>query len=139
MIHRLRWRVGSDEALAFWAERLAREGVEFDRDAGDWHSLAFRDSEGLGLEIAVAETSDEPLVAAAEGIAAEHALQGFDGVRSYSRPADLEEPTLTKVMGFHVTAPGSYILRGGRRHASYVQDNAPFSVSDEVTLTAGSA
>ncbi len=35
MIHRLRWRVGSNEALGFWAERLAREGAEFDRSADE--------------------------------------------------------------------------------------------------------
>ncbi|MBV8998094.1 MAG: VOC family protein, partial [Solirubrobacterales bacterium] len=48
MIHRLRWRVASDEALGFWAERLAGEGVDFDESAGDQGSLAFRDPEGLG-------------------------------------------------------------------------------------------
>src|ERR1700760_126388 len=28
MVHRLRWRVASREAIAFWAERLAGEGIE---------------------------------------------------------------------------------------------------------------
>ena len=80
MIHRLRWQVDSEEALGFWTERLAREGVEFDR--GDERALAFRDPEGLGLELAVVATGDEPLRAAADGIAPEHALLGFDGVRA---------------------------------------------------------
>jgi glyoxalase family protein len=127
MIHRLRWRVSSDEALGFWAERLAREGVEFD-PGGDDRALAFRDPEGLGLELAVVESSDEPLRAAADGIAAEHALLGFDGVRAYSRPSDQEEPLLTEGLGFTMTAPGTYAVDGGRRQASYVQDEPPPAV-----------
>jgi glyoxalase family protein len=91
MIHRLRWRVGTEDALGFWAERLARDGVEFDKDAGDQRSLAFRDPEGLGLELAVVETDDEPLTAAADGIAPEHALRGFDGVRAYSQEPERGE------------------------------------------------
>jgi hypothetical protein len=66
MIHRLR-RFGSDDALGFWAERLAREGVEFDLPT-DAQPLAFGDPEGLGLEVAVVATGDEPLRAVAEGI-----------------------------------------------------------------------
>jgi glyoxalase family protein len=128
MIHRLRWRVGSEEALGFWAERLAREGVEFDESAGDQRSLAFRDPEGLGLELAVVRGDDEPLRAAADGIPVEHALTGFDGVRAYSRQPDREEPVLTDVLGFTMTAPGTYLLDGGRRQATYVHDEPPTAV-----------
>lgn len=92
MIHRLRWRVASDDALGFWAERLAREGVEFGPAADDEHSLAFFDPEGLGLELAAVEGDDEPLRAAADGIPPEHALLGFDGVRVYSAAPAEEEP-----------------------------------------------
>src|SRR3954470_5219593 len=31
MVHRIVWRVGSDEALDFWARRLAAEGVDVER------------------------------------------------------------------------------------------------------------
>jgi glyoxalase family protein len=124
MIHRLRWRVGSEQALEFWAERLAGEGVESDR-AGDGRTLAFPDPEGLGLELAVVESDDEPLVAAADGIAPEHALLGFDGVRAYSHRSDQEERMLIEGMGFTMTAPGSYVLEGGRRRASYAHDEPP--------------
>lgn len=127
MIHRLRWRVGSEDALAFWAERLAREGVEFD-SAGDERALAFRDPEGLGLELAVVKTDDEPLIAAADGIAAEHALLGFDGVRAYGRSSDQEEPLLTEGLGFTMSAPGTYAVDGGRSRASYVHDDSPSAV-----------
>lgn len=127
MIHRLRWRVGSDDALGFWAERLAREGVKFLPDA-DERVLAFRDPEGLDLELAVVETDDEPLVAAAEGITPEQALLGFDGVRAFSRPVNVEEPLLAEGMGFTMTTPGTYILEGGRRRATYVDEAPPSAV-----------
>ena len=60
MVHRITWRVGSEAALDFWAERLAAEHVETERDGS---RLRFSDPEGLGLELAVVETTDEPLVA----------------------------------------------------------------------------
>src|SRR5881394_1540683 len=60
MVHTIVFRVGSDEALDFWADRLANEGVTVERE-GD--RLRFEDPEGLGLELAVVETADEPLVA----------------------------------------------------------------------------
>jgi glyoxalase family protein len=128
MVHRLRWRVGSDEALGFWSERLAREGVNLHHGGGDRRSLRFRDPEGLELELAAVDSEDEPLAAAAEGIPAEHALLGFDGVRAYARSAHQEERTLTEVMGFKLSSPGLYVLQGGRRHASYAHDEPPLEV-----------
>lgn len=128
MIHRLRWRVGSEDALGSWAERLAREGVELDGTADDQRSLAFRDPEGLGLELAVVDSDDAPLRADADGIPAEHALLGFDGVRAFSRSSSEEEPLLTEQLGLTLTAPGSYLLQGGRRHATYTYDEAPVAV-----------
>src|SRR5215212_9300055 len=60
MVHRVVWRVGSPEALDFWSERLAGQGVEVSSDAG---RLLFPDPEGLMHELAVVETTDEPLIA----------------------------------------------------------------------------
>src|SRR5499426_1561327 len=51
MVHRVVFRVGSDEALDFWAERLAGEDVLVSREES---SLVFSDPEGLTLELAVA-------------------------------------------------------------------------------------
>ncbi len=81
MVHRITWRVGSQEALAFWAERLGSEGVESHRAD---RRLRFVDPEGLELELAVVETLDEPLVAEHPDVPPEHALHGFDGVRAYA-------------------------------------------------------
>src|SRR6202011_5942684 len=60
MVHRVIWRVDSPEALNFWEERLRGEGVSISRNDD---RLTFSDPEGLGLELAVVETEDEPLVA----------------------------------------------------------------------------
>src|SRR3954466_4543116 len=72
MVHRILWRVGSPEALDFWAERL---GAHRESDA-----VRFADPEGLEHELVVAATPDAPLVAHADDIPAEFALQGFHGV-----------------------------------------------------------
>jgi glyoxalase family protein len=127
MIHRLRWRVGTTVALEFWAERLAREGVEFD-DRGGEAALGFRDPEGLALELAVVETGDEPLRADAADIPAEYALTGFDGVRAYGPGRELENKVLTDVLGFAIAGPGEYVLEGGLRRARYDYDEPPSAV-----------
>src|SRR4051795_9635804 len=50
MVHRIVHRVGSEDALTFWAERLGAEGVAFERDD---ESLRFVDFEGLAHELVV--------------------------------------------------------------------------------------
>src|ERR1700756_2828631 len=45
MIHTIVFRVGSVDALNFWAERLGVEDIATDRDG---RSLRFEDPEGLG-------------------------------------------------------------------------------------------
>src|SRR5215217_7854396 len=76
MIHRVVFRVGSDEALDFWQSRVGGE-------RGDG-SLLFTDPEGLALELVVDRSGDAPLVARHPEIPEEHALRGFAGVRAYS-------------------------------------------------------
>src|SRR6266508_4526030 len=91
MVHLIVWRVGSADALDFWATRLAAEGVEVERD-GD--RLRFADPEGLGHELAVVADGDEPLAAEHPEVPAEFALQGFDGVRAYSPSPELSRALL---------------------------------------------
>ena len=76
MVHRVVFRVASEEALDFWAERAGGE-----RRYG---SVLIHDPEGLALELVVDESGDEPLVAEHPEIPPEHALRGFAGVRAYS-------------------------------------------------------
>src|SRR5207245_11059426 len=118
-----RWGGGSQEALGFWAERLAREGVDVD-SSGEERSLLFADPEGLELELALDASGDAPLAAHAEDIPGEYALLGFDGVRVYGAERESEHRVLTETMGFTTTAPGSYTLEGSR-HASYTYDEPP--------------
>src|SRR5215208_5601077 len=77
MVHRIVWRVGSEEALGFWADRLASAGTESDRVDGA-AALRFRDPEGLEHELLVSSAADAPLIADHPEVPAELALQGFD-------------------------------------------------------------
>src|SRR5215211_4548540 len=81
MVHTITWRVASEDALDFWEQRLADEAGALARLDG---RLRFEDPEGVGLELAVVETEDDPLVAEHPEIPEEHALQGFHGVRAFS-------------------------------------------------------
>jgi glyoxalase family protein len=121
MIHRVVWRVASEEALGFWDERLRADGVSVARRPG---RLVFSDPEGLGLELAVVETHDEPLVAAHPGIPAEHALQGFDGVRVFSADPEASRTFLEATMGFRPDGASGYEARGESRGSFYAFDRA---------------
>jgi glyoxalase family protein len=92
MVHTVAWRVGSAEALDFWAERL---GVE-----RDGHTVVFADPEGLRHELVVAQVPDEPLVADHPEIPRELALQGFEGVRAYRRAGETEIAPFLERLGF---------------------------------------
>ncbi|CAN5572395.1 ring-cleaving dioxygenase [soil metagenome] len=122
MVHRIAWRVGSEEALAFWAERLAAEGVATERDK---HGLCFADPEGLDLELLVSEHPDQPLVAVAPDIPAELALQGFAGVRAYASNPGASAPLLEDALGFHPDGEAAWERRGSERGSFYVYDTPP--------------
>ncbi|HEY2600191.1 MAG TPA: VOC family protein [Thermoleophilaceae bacterium] len=119
MVHRVVFRVGSAEALTFWEERLTSEGVDVGM-SGD--ELVFADPEGLGLELRVAPTSDEPLVADHPEIPAAVAIQGFDGVRAYSDDPERSRRLLEQTLGFSPTGDASWECRGDKRGSFYVYD-----------------
>jgi glyoxalase family protein len=121
MVHRVIFRVGSREALDFWAERLAAAGVEANRDDD---SLLFADPEGLDLELRVVRNADEPLVAEHPEIPREHALQGFDGVRAYSLDPQRSARFLEDVLGFEARGDGEWEARGSQRGGRYALDPA---------------
>ncbi len=122
MVHTITWRAGSAEALDFWAERLAGEGIATERDGG---RLRFADPEGLGLELAVVATDDPPLVARHPEIPAELALQGFDGVRAFSRDPERSRRLLEETLGFAPDGDAAWEVRGERRGGLYAYDPAP--------------
>ena len=77
MVHRVVWRVGSEQSLGFWAERLGK-----DRSGA---SLVFADPEGLEHELIVDESGEEPLTAEHPEIPDEHRRALPTGVRRSSR------------------------------------------------------
>jgi glyoxalase family protein len=121
MIHRVVWRVASADAVDFWAERLAGQGVEVERQKG---GLLFADPEGLDHELVVDASGDEPLIAEHPEIPAELALHGFDGARAYSRQPDASRRLLEGALGFAPTGDG-YEVRGERRGSRYAYDEPP--------------
>ena len=121
MVHRVIFRVGSPEALDFWAERLAGEDIETRREGG---SLLFADPEGLDLELRVVSNGDEPLVAEHPEIPREHALQGFDGVRAYALEPEQSARFVEDVLGFERRGDGEWEVRGAKRGGFYTLDRA---------------
>jgi glyoxalase family protein len=122
MVHTVAWRVGSEDALGFWAERLAQENVPTQREDG---RLSLRDPEGLAHELIVVETDDDPLVARHPEIPAELALQGFDGVRAFSADPEASRPLLEEALAFEPRAEREWEARGDRRGGFYAHDVPP--------------
>jgi glyoxalase family protein len=121
MVHRIVYRVASDDALDFWADRLASENVDVERESS---SLRFEDPEGLGLELTAVQTDDEPLIAQHPDIPAELALQGFDGVRAYADAAPSKQ-FLQETLGFESTSDNRWEVRGAKRGSWYAYDEPP--------------
>jgi len=119
MVHRITWRIGSPEALGFWEEHLRHEGVRVTRE-GD--SLKFEDPEGLGLELRVVRTEDEPLIASHPEIPAALAIQGFDGVRAYSADPERSKRFLEQTLDFTPAGAERFDVRGARRGSFYAFD-----------------
>ncbi|HEU4449878.1 MAG TPA: VOC family protein [Gaiellaceae bacterium] len=122
MVHTVVWRVGSDDALAFWAERLAAEGIDVERAAD---RVLFADPEGMGLEIAARETEDEPLVARHPEIPSELALQGFDAVRAYAPDPEASRALLEQTLAFEPRGESAWEVRGESRGSLYAYDEPP--------------
>src|SRR6202040_3132687 len=122
MIHRIAMRVGSHEALEFWAGRLAAAGIE---SALEGDRLRFEDPEGLGLELSAQPSGDHPLSADNPEIPKRFALQGFAGVRAYERQKGSSHKFLTETLGFTSSDVFSFESRGESRGSYYVFDPAP--------------
>jgi len=102
MIHTVVWRVGSEEALEFWRDRVG--------------SVPFIDPDGLHHDLVVSDVPDEPLIANHPEIPRELALQGFEGVRAYG-----PEPTeFLDALGFE-----NALTRGESRQGWIRYEQAP--------------
>ncbi|MCP9487825.1 MAG: VOC family protein, partial [Gaiellaceae bacterium MAG52_C11] len=122
MVHTIVWRVASEEALDFWERRLEGEAGTIERSEG---CLRFEDPEGVGLELAVVETEDEPLVAEHPEIPRELALQGFDGVRAYAADPERSRRLFEETLGFEPHGERRWEVRGERRAGWFSFDPPP--------------
>ena len=120
MVHTIVWRVGSPDALDFWEERLAANGIGTERDDD---VLRFADPEGLGHELRPSDVGDEPLSAEHPEIPPENALQGFDAVRAYASVPEASEGLLGE-LGFSGDGGGSWEARGAHR-GGWIHYEAP--------------
>ena len=121
MVHRVVWRVGSTDALDFWSQRLADNGIESTRE-GD--TLLFADPEGLEHELLVTDVPDEALIAEHPEVPAEHALQGFHAVRAYSSDPERSRELLEQGLGFERSGE-AWEARGDERGGLYFYDEPP--------------
>jgi glyoxalase family protein len=119
MVHRIVWRVASENALDFWEARLSADGAPVTRTPG---RLSFSDPEGLSLELAVVATDDEPLVADHPEVPAEVALQGFEGVRAYTLDPEASRHFLEDALDFKPVGELEFERRGEERGSFYVYD-----------------
>ena len=110
MVHRIAFRVASNDSLDFWQERVGGE-----RNDG---SLVVEDPESLALELVIDDSGEEPLSAKHPEIPEEHALRGFAGVRAYASDPERSKSLLEGTLGFE---PG-FVARGDHRSGFYVYD-----------------
>ncbi|HEY0389067.1 MAG TPA: VOC family protein [Gaiellales bacterium] len=116
MVGSIVWRVASQEALDFWEARMAAEDASPERHEG---GLRFEDPEGLGLEVELYDGPDAPLAAEAPDIPAEHALQGFAGVRMIAGDLERGRSLLEETLGFEHTGEARWEARGDARGGFY--------------------
>jgi glyoxalase family protein len=121
MVHRIVWRVASEEALDFWEDRLRGEGSTVSREEG---RLRLSDPEDLDLELVVSDSGDEPLIADHPEVPASVALQGFDSVRAYSSDPEASRSFLEQTMAFAPKGDAVFESRGEKRGSFYVYDQA---------------
>ena len=124
-LHAVQWRVGGEDALAFWEARLGAEGLVTGRDGP---TVLFEDPEGLEHELHApphAGAGDAPLAAASADVPPEYALQGFEGVRAYASVPD-RSAALLDTLGFRRDGNDEHwLLGGGERTARLVYDRPP--------------
>jgi glyoxalase family protein len=111
MVDRIVWRVGSEDALGFWEERLGGEGTATHRENG---SVVFADPEGLEQELAIVDVPDAPLIARSAEVPDEYALRGFDRVRALTADPERSAPVL-EALEFERRSDGEWEARGQER------------------------
>ncbi len=93
MVHTVVWRVGSEEALDFWAGAARRRARRQRRSRSPI-------PKGCSISSSIASVPDEPLIAEHPEIPRELALQGFEGVRAYGRDSRQRAAPFFEELGF---------------------------------------
>jgi len=119
MVHRLLLRVANEEALDFWERRLTSAGVASERQA---RRLLLSDPEGLGLELAIDDGDDPPLIAAAGDVDAQATIRGLHAVRAYTDDGSRASPVVGGVLGMEPSGEGRWLAEGEHRHGLVVYD-----------------
>lgn len=112
------------EAIGFWIERLIRYNVHYQgptrRHAGteSEHILAFRDPDGLMLEIVGRRDAESrPAWGGAPGIPRQQAIHGFHGVTLWVENHARSETVLVDILGFRAAQMDAtttrYTVAGG--------------------------
>ncbi|MGI9557585.1 MAG: VOC family protein [Solirubrobacterales bacterium] len=122
MVHRVAWRVGSPDAVDFWAQRLEGAGREIERSGT---GLTFSDPEGLAHELISDAGDDPPLRGAHPEIPQEVALRGFEGVRAFSSAPDRSRDALETPLQFEPLGSEEWEVRGDTRGGTYAYDAPP--------------
>src|SRR4051794_19412215 len=117
VIHRILWRVPSEEALDFWRSRIPGATRDADR-------VRFADPEGLDHELVVFGGPDAALAAAAPDIPPEFAITGFHAVRAYASDPARTAPVL-EALGMREIAPGAWEAAGDARRGEILWDQPP--------------
>ena len=119
MVHRVIFRVGSEEALDFWEERLRGAGVDVSRTPG---SLAFSDPEGLGLELTVVETKRRAADGGASGDPDGASDPGLRHRPAPTHATPMRAASSSKALSSFSRADGAFEARGDQRGGLYVYD-----------------
>ena len=118
-------------AIGFWVERLVKHGVAFEGPVrrGDEQALAFRDHDGLMLEIVAHAGAEGRAAWDGAGIPERHALRGFHAVTLWEERGEETERLLVDALGFRGVDEGR---DGTRRFAA--GDGGPGRLVDVRTV-----
>ena len=114
MVHEIVFRVGSEDSITFWEQRVGGTRTE--------RGLQFNDPEDLALELVLDDGIDPPLVAHHPEIPAEHAIRGFAGVRAFASNPERSSAFLERLT---FTGADRLWESRGDRHGFYAYDPPP--------------
>ena len=112
MVHTVQWRVASEAALDFWADRLAAEPAPVERDEG---GVAFEDPEGLRHRLVVASVGRRTARRGAPGGTRRARAPGLRCRPRLRAPPTASRHVLEETLGF--VSAGDGRLGGARADA----------------------